>query len=116
MWLCAFAARALSVGGYAAVKTNLAILLCTPKNKTKVEDAKRALIMHGGNTSQVIKDVLTDLHKLKGVRCFLVCFFYPGRRPVAAVAAAPAALSLTHILSTHTSSKKTKTNRRTRRR
>lgn len=32
-----------------------------------VEDAKRALILYGGSTSAVIKDVLTDLHKLKGV-------------------------------------------------
>jgi hypothetical protein len=33
-----------------------------------VEDAKRALFLTGGSTSAVIKDVLTDLHKLKGVR------------------------------------------------
>lgn len=33
-----------------------------------VEDAKRALFLYGGATSALIKDVLTDLHKLKGVR------------------------------------------------
>lgn len=33
-----------------------------------VEDAKRALFLYGGSTSAVIKDVLSDLHKLKGVR------------------------------------------------
>jgi ribosome production factor 2 len=32
-----------------------------------VEDPKRALFIHGGKTSQTIKDVLTDLYKLKGV-------------------------------------------------
>jgi ribosome production factor 2 len=32
-----------------------------------VEDAKRALFLVGGSASAVIKDVLTDLHKLKGV-------------------------------------------------
>jgi ribosome production factor 2 len=32
-----------------------------------VEDAKRALFLYGGNTSATVKDVLTDLHKLKGV-------------------------------------------------
>ncbi|GBG00525.1 ribosome production factor [Raphidocelis subcapitata] len=31
-----------------------------------VEDAKRGLFLFGGATSAVIKDVLTDLHKLKG--------------------------------------------------
>ena len=36
--------------------------------------------MHGGNTSQVIKDVLTDLHKLKGVRLFCVCSVFRRRR------------------------------------
>jgi len=33
-----------------------------------VEDARRALLMYGNSTSQVIKGVLADLHKLKGVR------------------------------------------------
>lgn len=31
----------------------------------QVEDPKRALILFGGKTSQVTKDVLSDLHKLK---------------------------------------------------
>lgn len=31
-----------------------------------VEDPKRALLVQGNKTSQIIKDVLTDLHKLKG--------------------------------------------------
>lgn len=34
----------------------------------QVEDPKRALILYGHKTSQVVKDVLTDIHKLKGVR------------------------------------------------
>ena len=34
----------------------------------QVEDAKRSLLVYGNKTSQVIKDVMTDLHKLKGVR------------------------------------------------
>jgi hypothetical protein len=32
-----------------------------------VENPKRALIMFGNKTSQVVKDVLTDFHKMKGV-------------------------------------------------
>eukprot|EP00877_Chromochloris_zofingiensis_P000399 jgi/Chrzof1/1035/Cz01g37260.t1 len=32
-----------------------------------VEDSKRALLLYGNDTSQTIKDVLVDLHKLKGV-------------------------------------------------
>lgn len=35
----------------------------------QVEDPKRALLVYGNKTSQVVKDVMTDLHKLKGVRC-----------------------------------------------
>ena len=31
----------------------------------QVEDSKRALILFGGKTSQITKDVLSDLHKLK---------------------------------------------------
>lgn len=31
----------------------------------QVEDPKRALILFGGKTSQITKDVLSDLHKLK---------------------------------------------------
>lgn len=34
----------------------------------QVEDPKRALLAYGNKTSQVVKDVLTDLQKLKGVR------------------------------------------------
>ena len=34
----------------------------------QVEDPRRALLVYGNRTSQVIKDVMTDLHKLKGVR------------------------------------------------
>jgi hypothetical protein len=33
----------------------------------QVEDTKRALLLYGTSTSQVIKDALSDLHKLKGV-------------------------------------------------
>eukprot|EP00887_Chlorella_sp_A99_P003082 scaffold9.g3082.t1 len=32
----------------------------------QVEDPKRTLILYGHKTSQVVKDVLTDIHKLKG--------------------------------------------------
>ncbi len=41
----------------------------------QVEDSKRALILFGGKTSQITKDVLSDLHKLKSaVSCFcLLC-------------------------------------------
>ena len=31
----------------------------------QIEDAKRSLVLYGNNVSQVIKDVLTDLHKIK---------------------------------------------------
>jgi len=34
----------------------------------QVEDPRRALFLHGNKASQTIKDVLTDLHKLKAVR------------------------------------------------
>ena len=39
-----------------------------PTPSSQVEDPKRALILYGNRTSQTVKDVLTDLHKLKGVR------------------------------------------------
>jgi hypothetical protein len=32
-----------------------------------VEDPKKALLLYGGRTSQVVKDVLSDFGKLKGV-------------------------------------------------
>jgi hypothetical protein len=32
-----------------------------------VEDAKRALFLYGNDTSKTVKEVLTDLHKIKGV-------------------------------------------------
>lgn len=31
----------------------------------QIEDAKKSLVLYGNNTSQIIKDVLTDLHKIK---------------------------------------------------
>lgn len=34
----------------------------------QVEDPRRSLLLHGNRTSQIIKDVLVDLHKMKGVR------------------------------------------------
>lgn len=34
----------------------------------QVEDPRRALLCYGNKTSQVVKDVMTDLQKLKGVR------------------------------------------------
>ena len=33
----------------------------------QVEDPKKALLLYGGRTSQVVKDVLSDFGKLKGV-------------------------------------------------
>lgn len=35
--------------------------------RLQVEDPKRALILFGNKTSQTVKDILTDIHKLKGV-------------------------------------------------
>lgn len=35
---------------------------------SQVEDAKKVLILYGNRVSQVLKDVLVDLHKLKRVR------------------------------------------------
>jgi alkyl hydroperoxide reductase subunit AhpF len=35
---------------------------------TQVEDLKKSLLLFGGHTSQVTKDVLRDFRKLKGVR------------------------------------------------
>jgi hypothetical protein len=37
----------------------------------QVEDAKRALFLYGNDASQVIKECMTDLHKMKGVRGWL---------------------------------------------
>ncbi len=33
----------------------------------QIEDAKKSLILYGNKVSQVMKDVLTDLHKIKRV-------------------------------------------------
>ncbi len=33
----------------------------------QIEDAKKALVLYGNKVSQIIKDALTDLHKIKGV-------------------------------------------------
>lgn len=41
----------------------------------QVEDVKKSLILYGGQTSQVIKDLLTDLHRLKGVSG--ECVYFP---------------------------------------
>jgi hypothetical protein len=35
----------------------------------QLEDAKRALFLYGNDTSKTVKEVLTDLHKIKGVSC-----------------------------------------------
>ena len=37
------------------------------KDNMQVEDVKTALLLHGPRTSQVTKDVLADLHKLRTV-------------------------------------------------
>ena len=53
----------------------------------QVEDPKRALLVYGNKTSQVVKDVMTDLHKLKGVRfscCSSVMLGAAAFQPVAA--------------------------------
>eukprot|EP00955_Chlamydomonas_euryale_P005592 59369-Chlamydomonas_euryale.AAC.1 len=42
--------------------------LCQCRVCVQVEDAKRSLVLYGNQTSQRIKDVLTDLHKIKRVR------------------------------------------------
>lgn len=39
----------------------------------QVEDPKKALLLFGGRTSQVVKDVLSDFGKLKGVRSTMFC-------------------------------------------
>ena len=44
---------------------------CHPACPRQVEEPRRALLVHGNKTSQVIKDVMTDLQKLKGVRATL---------------------------------------------
>ena len=44
----------------------------------QVEDPKRALVLYGHKTSQVIKDVLTDIHKLKGVSRGHSCTLHRG--------------------------------------
>ena len=40
----------------------------------QIEDPKQALILFGGKTSQITKDVLSDLHKLKAAvsHCLLL--------------------------------------------
>ena len=37
----------------------------------QIEDAKRCLFLYGNQTSQVIKDVITDLYQLKRVSAVL---------------------------------------------
>jgi ribosome biogenesis protein Nip4 len=37
----------------------------------QVEDTKRALFLYGNDVSQTVKEAMTDLHKLKGVRQLL---------------------------------------------
>lgn len=39
-----------------------------PNIAMQVEDAKKVLFLYGNKVSQVVKDVLADLHKLKKVR------------------------------------------------
>lgn len=39
-----------------------------PPARLQVEEPRKALLVFGGRTSAVLKDVMTDLHKLKGVR------------------------------------------------
>jgi hypothetical protein len=49
----------------------------------QVEDAKRCLFLYGNQTSQVVKDVVTDLYQLKRVRArglWRECTAVPGLR------------------------------------
>jgi hypothetical protein len=43
------------------------------RHHVQVEDAKRALFLYGNDTSQTVKEVMSDLHKLKGVRNIPTC-------------------------------------------
>ena len=73
-------------------------LTAAASETVQVEDPKRALLVYGNKTSQVVKDVMTDLHKLKGVRStaaaarrvLFVCLLLP--RPLAGNMQAPACL------------------------
>jgi hypothetical protein len=38
--------------------------------RAQVEDVKKSLVLYGNKISQVLKDVLTDFHKIKKVRHF----------------------------------------------
>ena len=53
-------------GAAAAAAAACSVFFC--RAGAQVEDPKRALLVYGNKTSQVVKDVMTDLHKLKGVR------------------------------------------------
>lgn len=39
-----------------------------PCFSVQIEDTKRALLLYGNDVSQTVKEAMTDLHKLKGVR------------------------------------------------
>ena len=45
----------------------------------QIEDAKKSLLLYGNKISQVMKDVLTDLHKIKRVRYILLQYQYQYR-------------------------------------
>ncbi|MEW5301825.1 MAG: hypothetical protein WDW38_008456 [Sanguina aurantia] len=47
-------------------KTRKGMRVLEDRAPKMVEDVKKSLILYGGQTSQVIKDLLTDLHRLKG--------------------------------------------------
>jgi hypothetical protein len=62
----------------------VAASLCSGVTRTRllcsfeqVEDAKRLLVLSGNKTNQVMKDVLTDVYKLRKVR---VCASFPYMR------------------------------------
>lgn len=43
----------------------------TPMTLTaQIEDAKKLLMLYSGTTSQMVKDVMSDLHRLKAVGCW----------------------------------------------
>ena len=68
--------------------------------RCQVEDSKRALILFGGKTSQITKDVLSDLHKLKSSvttyqHSIFPALFYLSSWPVASMRLPAVSLNFT---------------------
>lgn len=47
-------------------KTRRGRRILEARSPKPIEDAKKSLVLYGNNVSQIVKDVLTDLHKIKG--------------------------------------------------